>query len=182
MSLINEFKLDSNISSSSSCSIFCHVLLKFLLHVGRKIFIINDTLGTKMLTRLRLSFIYLCDHKFRHGLRDKLNPLCSCSVETEITTQYSQRCYFFNVNRDNALHKNQVFHYGFLQKCNQIRRKLRIWSNLLNKSFMKNFIFYAVMTMNDLENIPASFQPNSFTSLWPSHEELRKTNANYKIH
>ena len=47
---------------------------------------------------------------------------------------------------------------------------------------MKNFIFYAVMTMNDLENIPASFQPNSFTSLWPSHGELRKTNANYKIH
>ena len=116
MSLINEFKLDSNISSSSSCSIFCHVLLKFLLHVGRKIFIINDTLATKVLTRLRLSFIYQCDNKFRHGLRDKLNPLCSCSVEAEITTWYSQRCYFFNVNRDNALHKNQVFHYGFLQQ------------------------------------------------------------------
>ena len=29
----------------------------------------------------------------------------------------------------------------FLSKCDQIRRKLRIWSHLLRKSFMENFIF-----------------------------------------
>ena len=29
-------------------------------------------------------------------------------------------------------------------KCDQIRRKLRIWSNLLKKSLMENFIFCAV--------------------------------------
>ena len=29
-------------------------------------------------------------------------------------------------------------------KCDQIRRKLRIWSHLLKKSFMENFIFCAV--------------------------------------
>ena len=29
-------------------------------------------------------------------------------------------------------------------KCDQIRRKLRIWSHLLNKSVMENFIFCAV--------------------------------------
>ena len=29
-------------------------------------------------------------------------------------------------------------------KCNQIRRKLRIWSHLLKKSLMENFIFCAV--------------------------------------
>ena len=32
----------------------------------------------------------------------------------------------------------------FFSKCNQIRRKLRIWSHLLNKFLMKNFIFCAV--------------------------------------
>ena len=30
---------------------------------------------------------------------------------------------------------------GFFRKCEQIRRKLRIWSHLLKKSLMKNFIF-----------------------------------------
>ena len=30
-------------------------------------------------------------------------------------------------------------------KCDQIRRKLRIWSHLLKKSVMENFIFCAVV-------------------------------------
>ena len=34
---------------------------------------------------------------------------------------------------------------NFFSKCDQIRRKLRIWSHLLKKSFMENFIFYAVL-------------------------------------
>ena len=32
----------------------------------------------------------------------------------------------------------------FLSKCNQIRSFLRIWSHLLNKSLMENFIFCEV--------------------------------------
>ena len=31
----------------------------------------------------------------------------------------------------------------FFSKCDQIRRKLQIWSHLLRKSFMENFIFCA---------------------------------------
>ena len=33
---------------------------------------------------------------------------------------------------------------NFFSKCDQIRRKLRIWSHLLQKSLMDNFIFCAV--------------------------------------
>ena len=32
----------------------------------------------------------------------------------------------------------------FFSKCDQIRSKLRIWSHLLKKSLMENFIFCAV--------------------------------------
>ena len=32
----------------------------------------------------------------------------------------------------------------FFSKCDQIRKKLQIWSHLLKKSLMKNFIFCAV--------------------------------------
>ena len=31
----------------------------------------------------------------------------------------------------------------FFSKCDQIRRKLQIWSDLPKKSLMENFIFYA---------------------------------------
>ena len=34
----------------------------------------------------------------------------------------------------------------FFSKCDQIRRKLRIWSHLLKKPFMEKFIFCAVTT------------------------------------
>ena len=33
----------------------------------------------------------------------------------------------------------------FFSKCDQIRKKLRIWSPLLNKSLMENLIFWAVI-------------------------------------
>ena len=35
----------------------------------------------------------------------------------------------------------------FFSKCNQTRRKLRIWSHLLKKSLMENFIFCAVYVL-----------------------------------
>ena len=33
----------------------------------------------------------------------------------------------------------------FFSKCDQIRRKLRIWSHLLKKFLMENFTFFAVV-------------------------------------
>ena len=40
--------------------------------------------------------------------------------------------------------KMKFFIKDFFCKCDQIRRKLRIWSHLLKKSLMENFIFCAV--------------------------------------
>ena len=40
--------------------------------------------------------------------------------------------------------KMKFFIKDFLSKCDQIRRNLRIWSHLLKKSLMENFIFCAV--------------------------------------
>ena len=45
---------------------------------------------------------------------------------------------------ESRLHKKMKFSIkGFFSKCDQIRRKLRIWSHLLKKSLMENFIFRA---------------------------------------
>ena len=38
----------------------------------------------------------------------------------------------------------KFFIRDFFSKCDQIRRKLRIWSHLQKKSLMENFIFCAV--------------------------------------
>ena len=39
---------------------------------------------------------------------------------------------------------------NFFSKCDQIRRKLRIWAHLLKKSLMENFIFCAVFNQEKL--------------------------------
>ena len=46
----------------------------------------------------------------------------------------------------NSLHKKMKFSIkDFFSKCDQIRRKLRIWSHLLKKSLVENFLFCAVL-------------------------------------
>ena len=47
-------------------------------------------------------------------------------------------------DRDFTVQKMNFSIKDFFSKCNQIRRKLRIWLHLLKKSLMENFIFCAV--------------------------------------
>ena len=53
----------------------------------------------------------------------------------------------------------------FFSKCDQIRRKLRIWSHLLKKSLIENFIFCAVKMKNFLVNG------------WPLYAEYQNSRA-----
>ena len=48
----------------------------------------------------------------------------------------------------------KFFIKDFFSKCDQIRRFLRIWSHLLKKALMENFIFCAVLdTLNNFKSI-----------------------------
>ena len=49
-------------------------------------------MGIKLLDRLRVDFSHLNEHMFRHNFADTLNPLCSCSLETESTAHFFLRC------------------------------------------------------------------------------------------
>ena len=52
------------------------------------LFSVYDPLGVKLLTRLRLEFSHLNEHKFRHGFKDTLSPLCTCGAEVETTEHF----------------------------------------------------------------------------------------------
>ena len=66
---------------------FCKKLLAFIRPLGNDTHGIYDPLGIRLLSRLRLSFSHLREHKFKHNFTDTLNLLCSCSLETEDTEQ-----------------------------------------------------------------------------------------------
>ena len=70
--------------------------------------------------------------------------------------RYSWRCSIILY----TLHKKIKFSIkDFFSKCDQIRRNLRIWSHLLKKSIMENFIFCAV-TQASLH------RPNKKMAIW----------------
>ena len=82
-----------------SYNLFRKSLLNFIRPSTSKVYNINATVGIKLITRLRLGFSHLREHKLKHNFQDTLNPLCSCSTEVESTSHYFLRCHFFEALR-----------------------------------------------------------------------------------
>ena len=57
-----------------------------------------------MITRLRLGFSHLQEHKFKHNFQDILNLLYSCSIEAESTSHYFLCCRFFDALRTTLMY------------------------------------------------------------------------------
>ena len=64
----------------------------FIRPVGNSIYGIHDPFGVRLINRLRLGFSDLREHKFRHNFADTVNPLYWCTLETENTEHFVQRC------------------------------------------------------------------------------------------
>ena len=75
-----------------SYAIFRKKLLAFIRPIGNSIYGIYDPLRVTLINRLPLGFSHLREHKFRHNFADTVNPLCSCTPETENTEHSLIRC------------------------------------------------------------------------------------------
>ena len=75
----------------------------------------------------------------------------SVSIMRSTHSRYSYLDFLFSfdelsiqINKGITVQKTKFSIMDFFSKCDQIRMKLGIWSHLLKKSIMENFIFYAV--------------------------------------
>ena len=93
-------KLDTSICQAPSYSVFRKALLDFIRPTANSTFGTNDVSGLKLLTRLRVGFSHLREHKFKHNFQDTLNPLCPCSLEAEDTYHFFMRCQSFSNQRN----------------------------------------------------------------------------------
>ena len=90
------FNLDlSSIRSSESISIFKSKSLSYIHPVQNNIFNIFDPPGLKLLTRLRIGFNHLNEHRFRHNFQECMNRVCFCRLEIEDTSHYLLHCHIF---------------------------------------------------------------------------------------
>ena len=89
----------SEIRNVETYAFFQKMLLNFIRLIGNSTYKIYYLLGIKLLTRLRFGFSHLSEHSFRHNFADSLNPLCSCSLETESTLHFFLRCQYYTTLR-----------------------------------------------------------------------------------
>ena len=73
--------------------------IKIIRKKGNSVFGVSDIYGIKLLTRLRLNFSHLNEHKFRHNFNDTINPMCNCGAATETTIQHLLSCRPYSVQR-----------------------------------------------------------------------------------
>ena len=85
-------KLDSEIRNAETYPSFRKMLLNFKASIGNSANKSYDPLGIILLIGLRFGFSHLSEQKFRHNFADSLNPLYSCSLETESTFHFFLRC------------------------------------------------------------------------------------------
>ena len=121
---INEWnKLDLEIRRIDSYVGFRKKLLGFIKPMENKTLSIYDPLGIKLLSRLRVDFSHLNEYKFRHNFADTLNPLCSCSLETESTAHFFLRCRYYSNIRINLMNElNDIDNSITLRQANELLR------------------------------------------------------------
>ena len=88
-------KLDMQIRRSESFLSLKNSLLKIGRPTAEPIYNIQNPIGLKFLTRLRLGLSHLNEQKFKHNFQDCVNPLCSCSLEIESLFRFFLHCHHF---------------------------------------------------------------------------------------
>ena len=96
-------KLDPNLRSATSLSIFKKNLLKFIRQPPNSVFNCRNCKGIKYLTRLRLGLSHFREYKLKHIFQDTLNPFCSCGLDVETNTHFFLYCPLFTNQRRTLL-------------------------------------------------------------------------------
>ena len=91
-------KLDNDVKHAVSIAQFKSKLLSTVRPVGNSMYNIHDIIGVRHLTKLRLQFSPLNEHKFRHNF-DCLSPVCICGKEKEDNEHFLLHCPLYDIMR-----------------------------------------------------------------------------------
>ena len=98
------------------------------------------------------SFLRLWSHLLKKSLEENFIFLCNDTVDITYVCLYAYISDFVSRSLSNILcDTTQKMRFSIkdsFSKCDQIRKKLWIWSHLLKKSLMGNFIFCAVWSLS----------------------------------
>ena len=96
--------LENKAKAKPSVQSFKKYLNGFIRLPGHSLFGICDKYGTKLLTKIRVSFSDLRDHRFNHNFNCE-SPLCKCGIEDETSVHFFLRCPLYPDQRSTLLCK-----------------------------------------------------------------------------
>ena len=145
------FQSDAAIRNSELIAIFKSRLLSFIRPIQSDVYNIFDAIGFKFLTRLRLDFSYLNDHRSRHNFQDCLHPLCSCSLQTEDTIHYLLHCDHFSQHRIDLINSVKYIFEDFDSLSDNAQKDLLLYEDPhfdinKNKFILEATLFYIKST------------------------------------
>ena len=90
--------LDDETRNSKSLFQFMHKLLEIVRPLGNSTYKSCDISGVKLLTKLRVHFSALNEHRFKHAF-DCLSPVCFCGKDNENNKHFLLHCPLYDVLR-----------------------------------------------------------------------------------
>ena len=129
-------ELHVSIRTVATLSQFKNELIKCIRPPKRSTFKLDDILGIKLITRIRLGFSHFREHKHRHNF--PVSPICSCGTEPETTEHFLLRCQRFSRIRSDMLDN----------ACELAKTDL----NLLSHELLTKLLLYGDHTFNDRSN------------------------------
>ena len=112
--------LDASIRNAESLAIFKKKILSIIRPTPNSVFNCHHPEGLILLTRLRLGFSHLREHKFRHNFQDNINPICSCGEDIETTSHFLLNCPRHSITRTTFLNKIKTINSGLTERNDNI--------------------------------------------------------------
>ena len=89
--------------------------------------------------------------RFRHNFQDCLNPLCSCSLQTEDTIHYLLHCHHFSQHRIDLINSVKYIFEDFDSLSDNAKKDLLLYGNPRfdinkNKFILEATLFYIKST------------------------------------
>ena len=144
-------KLDLTLCKSSY-KIFRNSLLQMIHPSPNPVYDIHNPLGLCLLTRLRLGLNHLNKHKFNHNFKNCVNPLCTCSLETESTSHFFLHCNHNNNIRSTLLNELKSLDGNILKLSDTTLINLILYDgsqfNIKQNTFILNAVIKYILESN----------------------------------
>ena len=138
-------------------AIFKTKLVSLIRPVSSNVYNIFDPVGLKLLTRLRLGFSHLNEHRFRHNFQDCINPVCSCSLDIEDTTHYLLHCHHFVQHRIDLMNSVISVLENFIFLPNNIKIDVLLFGDSRLEESKNKFILESTLSyIKRTERFPGS--------------------------